>query len=66
MYKVYFSNFYYYSVNISETIEGAKIIAKKAGFDSVIELNGEAICTYSTLYGFINVNAPEILLDKVG
>lgn len=66
MYKVYFSNFYYYSANTSDTIDGAKIIARKAGFDSIIELNGEAVCTYTSINGFVNINAPEILLEKTG
>ena len=56
MFKVYFSNFHYYSANISNTIDAEKKVARAAGFDSVIEENGEAVCTYSSFYGFVNLN----------
>lgn len=66
MYKIFFSNFDYYSVNTSDTIEGAKKIARAAGFDSVIELNGEAVCTYSGVFGFVNLNQVVIGLERTG
>lgn len=66
MYKVYFSNFHYYSANESNTFLGAKKIARAAGFDSIIELNGEAVCTYSSATGFVNVSNFEIDLDRTG
>lgn len=66
MYKIYFTNFYYYSANTASNLKDAKDIARKAGFDSVIELDGEPVCTYSGPLGFVNVHAPEIKLDRVG
>lgn len=66
MYRIFFSNFNYYSANTSETIEGAKKIARAAGFDSVIELDGEAVCTYSGGFGFRNMHEIVIGLDRTG
>lgn len=64
MYEIFFLNFNYSSANTSETIEGAKKIARAAGFDSIIKLNGEPVCTYSGAFGFCNLHAPVIGLNK--
>lgn len=66
MYKIYFSNFNYYSANTASNLKDAKEFARKAGFDSIIELDGEPVCTYSAVFGFVNVHTPEIKLDRVG
>lgn len=65
-YRVFFSNFNYYSANESDTFLGAKKIARAAGFDSVIEQDGYAVCTYSCGIGFCNVHELVIGLDKTG
>lgn len=55
-YKVYFINFSYYSDNCSDTLEGAKKIAVKAGFQSQIEKHDdnhkEVVLVYSATTGF--------------
>ena len=66
IYKIYFPNFNWHSANESNTFLGAKKIAREAGFDSIIELNGEAVCTYSVIDGFVNVSDPVINLDRTG
>lgn len=64
MYKIFFLNFNYYSANTSETIEGAKKIARAAGFDSIIKYNDEPVWTYSGAFGFINLHQTIIGLDQ--
>ncbi len=66
VYKIFFSNFNYYSANESDTIIGAKKIAKAAGFDSIIEEDGYAVCTYSAGFGFCNLHEIVIGLEKTG
>jgi hypothetical protein len=66
MYRIYFTNFCYYSANTATNIKDAKDIARKAGFDSVIELDNEPVCTYSGTFGFVNIYPPEIKLERVG
>ena len=51
-YRVYFINFGYYSANESTSLEGARKIAKNAGFQSVIECRGTQVATYCPLAGF--------------
>jgi hypothetical protein len=66
MYKIFFSNFGYYSANTSDTIDGAKKIARAAGFDSVIELDGYAVCSYLAWFGFCNMHNIVIELEETG
>lgn len=63
MYKIYFNNFNYYSANTPDTLKEAKEITRRTGFDSIIELDGQAVCTYSNAFGFVNMeleaNSPQ-------
>lgn len=53
MYKVYFYNFGYYSQNTGNTLEEAKEIARKAGFQSTIyDPNDELVMSYCVINGF--------------
>ena len=52
MFRVYFHNFHYYSQNEASTLEGAKKIARAAGFQSVIEdPNGKVVASYCPING---------------
>ena len=62
MFKVFFINFGYYSANESDTLEGAKKIARKAGFQSRIEHNGTIVATFCPMNG-IYVYPPESAND---
>ena len=53
MYRVYFMNFKYFSANTSDTLEGAKKIAKDAGFQSVVyDDNDEIVVSFCPISGF--------------
>lgn len=53
MYRVYFLNFKYFSANTSDSLEGAKKIARNAGFQSVVyDVNDEAIISFCPVSGF--------------
>jgi hypothetical protein len=53
MYRIYFINFGYFSQNESETLEGAKKIAKKAGFQSsILAPDGEIDASFCPISGF--------------
>lgn len=51
MFRVYFTNFQYYSQNEGKTLEEAIQIAKQAGFDACIVQNGNIVATWSILGG---------------
>lgn len=51
-YKVFFTNFGYYSANESETEAGARKIAVAAGYQCHIELDGAPVLSYAPGVGF--------------
>jgi hypothetical protein len=54
MFKIHFVNFGYDSVNESETLEGAKKICQKAGFQSVVidKETNVTVASYCPISGF--------------
>lgn len=53
MYKVYFVNFGYYSANESATLEGARDIARKAGFQSRVDgPDGRPVASWCPIGGW--------------
>lgn len=53
MYRVWFVNFGYASANEGKTLEDAKMIAKKAGFQSsILGPDGTVVATYDAIMGF--------------
>ncbi len=52
MFKVHFTNFGYYSANERETLEEAKKVARKAGFQSTIhDPSGEQVASFCPIAG---------------
>lgn len=51
-FRVYFTNFQYYSARECDTLEGARKVARDAGFQSVIEENGSAVASFCPIGGF--------------
>ncbi len=52
MFKVFFTNFGYYSANERPTLEEAKVVARKAGFQSSITSpEGKVVASYCPLLG---------------
>lgn len=51
-YTIHFFNFGYSSDNQPDNLDDAKKVARRAGFESVIYEDGEAVMTFSPLYGF--------------
>lgn len=54
MFRVFFSNFGYYSQYEGKTLDEAKSICRKACFQARIEENGVLVATYCPLAGFRN------------
>jgi len=52
MYRIFFYNMGHYSQNEGASLEAAKVIARKAGFQSVIEFQGIPVMTFCPLAGF--------------
>lgn len=53
MYRIWFVNFGYVSANEGKTLEEAKKIAQKAGFQStILDQDGNVVSTYDTIAGF--------------
>lgn len=53
MYRVWFVNFGYASANEGRTLEEARKIAKKAGFQSsILGPDGTVVATYDPIAGF--------------
>ncbi len=55
MYKVFFVNFGYYSANVAGTLDEAKAVCRKAGFQSVVEdhtQNGAMVASYCPIAGW--------------
>jgi len=53
MFRVYFTNFDYYSQNDAQTLTEAQNIARKAGFQCRIEdVQGNPVCSYCPLGGW--------------
>ena len=59
VFRVYFTNFDYYSANEAETLDKAKDIARRAGFQSQIVAyaysgapTGETVMTFCPMVGF--------------
>lgn len=56
MFRVYFTNFEYYSANESDTFDGAVTIAKKSGFQSnIVDPSGVTVATWCPLIGLIKI-----------
>lgn len=51
MFRVYFTNFQYYSQSTGTTLQEAIEIARKAGFEACIAHNEEIVATWSILSG---------------
>lgn len=54
VYRVYFTNFGYYSSNVSSTEDGARKVAKLAGYQASIEKDGKVFLSYCPSAGFRN------------
>lgn len=52
MYRIFFVNCGWYSRNEGRDLEEAKAVCRRAGFQALIELDGETVATYCPLAGF--------------
>lgn len=53
MFKVWFVNFGYYSANEASTLEEAKMLCKRAGFQSTVEdSEGNTVASYCPISGW--------------
>lgn len=53
MYRVYFVNFRYFSQHEAQSLDGAKSIARRAGFESVIySPEDEPVMSFCPMIGF--------------
>lgn len=61
MFKVWFTNFHYFSANESETLEGARLVCRRAGFQAqVYSPKGEIVATYCPMAGWRELEQPKV------
>lgn len=52
MFRVFFVNFGYYSQNEGRTLEEAREICRRAGFQARVDRDGETVATWCPLAGW--------------
>ena len=51
-FRIFLTNFGYYSQEEPDTLDGAKDVCRRAGFQATVEQNGKTVATYCPLWGF--------------